>query len=89
MDVDRSPDDLNDYLLEVKTAEVELRDEQNELRMKWTKRGFRLLLLSLVTVLIVATLNAVAPVWSENAKERIQAPATPTVPATPKPSGTP
>lgn len=89
VDVDRSPDDLDDYLLEVKTAEVELRDEQNELRMKWTKRGFRLLLLSLVTVLVVATLNAVAPVWSENAKERIQAPETPTVSATPKPSGTP
>lgn len=72
---DEAPVELDDYLLEVKAQEIELRDLQNELRMKWTKRGFRLLLLSLLTALIVATINAVTPVWSDHVeKERIQAP---------------
>lgn len=65
VDSNKSVEELEDYLLEVKAHEIELRDAQNELRMKWTKRGFKLLLLSLLTALLVAAANAVIPVWSD------------------------
>jgi hypothetical protein len=76
VDSSRSVAELDDCLLEVKAHEVELRDDQNELRMKWTKRGFKLLLLSLVTALLVAAANAVSPLWSDqHDQERIETPA--------------
>lgn len=75
VDSSKSVAELDDYLLEVKAHEVELRDDQNELRMKWTKRGFKLLLLSLVTALLVAAANAVSPLWSDqHDQERIETP---------------
>lgn len=77
VDSDKSEADLDDYLLEVKATEISLRDDQNELRAKWTKRGFSYLLLSLAAALIVATVNSISPVWSDHDQKRIEAPATP------------
>lgn len=68
-------DDLDDYLLEVKVVEVELRDDQNELRMKWTKRAFRLLALSLVTAFLVAAANATIPLWRDGGQQTVETPA--------------
>lgn len=77
VDSSESLDDLDDYLLETKAHEIELRDKQNELRAKWTKRGFVFLLASLATAVPVATANALSPIWSGHVQERIETPATP------------
>jgi len=74
VDADTTPTDLDDYLLEVKAVEVELRDQQNEIRMKWAKRGFGLLLASLLATMVVATTNAVAPVWSDHVQGQTESP---------------
>ncbi|MCM3614598.1 hypothetical protein M3672_09130 [Microbacterium enclense] len=81
VDSDKSLDDLDDYLLETKVVEIELRDKQNETRATWTKGGFVLLLISLFTALLVATANALSPLWSDDVQERIQAPATSEAPS--------
>jgi len=83
VDEDKPEAELDDYLLEVKATEISLRDDQNELRSKWTKRGFSYLVLSLVAALIVATVNSVSPVWSNHDQERVEAPATPSATGAP------
>lgn len=58
VDSEDPPEKLEDFLLEVKTTEVENRNAQNEKKAGYTKRAFQLLVASLVAVFIVVGLNA-------------------------------
>ena len=53
-----TPEELEDHLLEVRTVEVENRDELNEARMKSMKVGFKFLVACLAAFIIVAVLNS-------------------------------
>lgn len=49
---------LEDHILEVKASEIESRDAQFKTGARWTRAAFVLLLLSLISVVAVATLDA-------------------------------
>jgi hypothetical protein len=66
VDADMPADELEDNVLEVKAQEVTNRDAQNEKRAHLTNWGFSLLLAGLASTLVVVTLNAVSPTWSQN-----------------------
>lgn len=84
VDADMPADELEDNVLEVKAQEVTNRDAQNEDRAKLTNWGFGLVLAGLVTTLVVVTLNAVSPTWSDHDEaEPTQAPVSTQAPATP------
>lgn len=84
VDADMPAAELEDNVLEVKAQEVTNRDAQNEKRAKLTNWGFTLLLAGLASTLVVVTLNAVSPTWSQNVKTHPSpAPVTTQAPATP------
>ncbi len=58
VDSDESLAKIEDQLLELRTKEIENRNSQNEARAIHAKRAFRLLVISLIAALLVATLNA-------------------------------
>ncbi|MCY7287863.1 MAG: hypothetical protein LH624_06330, partial [Cryobacterium sp.] len=81
---DMPADELEDNVLEVKAQEVTNRDAQNEKRAHLTNWGFSLLLAGLASTLIVVTLNAAIPTWSQNDEaEPTQTPASTQSPAAP------
>lgn len=84
VDADMPADELEDNVLEVKAQEVTNRDTQNEKRAHLTNWGFSLLLAGLVSTLVVITLNAVSPTWSQNDEaEPAPTPISTQTPATP------
>lgn len=84
VDAEMPADELEDNVLEVKAQEVTNRDAQNEKRAKLTNWGFSLLLAGLASTLVVVTLNAISPTWSQNDQaEPAQTPVSTHAPATP------
>jgi hypothetical protein len=67
VDACETPEQLEDYLLEMKAHEIQLRNENNERRSGALKSGFRLLIAALVTAFLVAGLN-MALVGGNNGK---------------------
>ncbi|CAL4859996.1 hypothetical protein MMM2322_01670 [Microbacterium sp. MM2322] len=51
-------EELEDHLLEVKAREVESRDAQYKVGARWTRVAFVLLLASLISVVVVASVEA-------------------------------
>jgi len=66
VDADMPADELEDNVLEVKAQEVTNREAQSEKRARLTNWGFALLLAGLGSTLIVVTLNAFSPFWSQD-----------------------
>ena len=84
VDADMPADELEDNVLEVKAQEVTNRDAQNEKRAKLTNWGFSLVLAGLVATLVVVTLNALSPTWSNHDEaDPTQTPISTQAPATP------
>jgi hypothetical protein len=57
LDSAMTPAELEDFLLEVRVVEIENRDTLNEDRTKWMKAGFKLLIWSLGSLILVAVVN--------------------------------
>lgn len=84
VDADMPANELEDNVLEVKAQEVTNRDVHNEKRAHLTNWGFSLLLAGLVSTLVVVTLNAVSPTWSQNEEAKpAQTPISTQTPAAP------
>lgn len=59
VDADMTPESLEDHLLEIRTKEVEKRNEQNESKAGLTKWGFILLIAAMASSLAVVVVTAI------------------------------
>lgn len=60
VDADMTADTLEDHILEVKSKEVTNRNAQNELKARWLKWGFMLLIAAMASGLVLVIVGAVA-----------------------------
>lgn len=59
VDADITPEELEDNILEVKSKEVDKRNDQNERKAKLTSWGFVLLIAAMLSALVVVVVGAV------------------------------